>query len=43
MRVLESQLNDNIITGVVQNRHNYSVGDMTVRAVFRVIGTLNCD
>lgn len=34
LRVLESQLNDNSITGVVQNPYNYTVGGMTVRAEF---------
>ena len=34
LKVLESQLNKNSITGVVQNPYNYTVGAMTVRAEF---------
>jgi len=34
LKVLESQLNKNSITGVVQNPYNYTVGGMTLRAEF---------
>ena len=34
LRVLESQLNNNSITGIIQNPYNYTVGGMTVRAEF---------
>jgi hypothetical protein len=31
LRVLESQLNKNSITGVIQNPYNFTVGGMTVK------------
>jgi hypothetical protein len=34
LKVLESQLNKNSITGVIQNPYNFTVGGMTVRAEF---------
>lgn len=34
LRVLESQLNNNSITGIIQNPYNYTVGGMTVRVEF---------
>ena len=34
LKVLESQLNENSITGVIQNPHNYTVHNMQVRAEF---------
>jgi len=34
LKILESQLNKNSITGVLQNPYNHTVGAMTVRAEF---------
>jgi hypothetical protein len=34
LKMLESQLNKNSITGILQNPYNYTVGGMTVRAEF---------
>lgn len=34
LKVLESQLNKNSITGVLQNPYNYSIGSIMVRAEF---------
>ena len=34
LKVLESQLNKNSITGVLQNPYNYTVGAIFVRAEF---------
>ena len=34
LKVLESQLNENSITGVIQNPYNYTVGGIMVRAEF---------
>jgi hypothetical protein len=34
LKVLESQLNKNSITGILQNPYNHTVGGMTVRAEF---------
>ena len=34
LKILESQLNKNSITGVLQNPYNFTVGGMTVRAEF---------
>ena len=34
LKVLESQLNKNSITGVIQNPHNHTVGSIFVRAEF---------
>lgn len=34
LKVLESQLNNNSITGVIQNPYNYTIGGIQVRAEF---------
>ena len=34
LRVLESQLNNNSITGIIQNPYDFTVGGITVRAEF---------
>lgn len=34
LKILESKLNQNSITGIVQNPYNYTVGGMTLRAEF---------
>jgi hypothetical protein len=34
LKILESQLNKNSITGVLQNPYNYTIGGITVRAEF---------
>lgn len=34
LKVLESQLNKNSITGVLQNPYNYTIGGIEVRAEF---------
>jgi hypothetical protein len=34
LRVLESQLNENSITGVIQNPYNYTIGGIQMRAEF---------
>lgn len=34
LKVLESQLNKNTITGIIQNPHNHTVGGIMVRAEF---------
>jgi hypothetical protein len=34
LRVLESQLNENSITGIIQNPFNYTIGGIMIRAEF---------
>ena len=34
LRILESQLNENSITGVLQNPYNHTIGSIMVRAEF---------